>query len=204
MCIENRKEVKCIDIYVSGGALLAKYSYKKLSQNEAEFIPDDCSEYKTPIIKAERVRVRVAGARGARGNTDDPAESGSERLRLLDTDPGDTGTESGMSCSEACSTRGLQYCSDGAETTTCSDGMSCSTEDTGTQYCSRDAAEELGMPDYDFSVHYPLTLREEDCDWGKQTDYISLDVIHCIGTFFWLFKQVFIELYKNGNCQSAP
>ena len=58
--------MKCIDINVSGGALLAKYSYKKLSQNEAEFIPDDCSEYKTPIIKAERVRVRVAGARGAR------------------------------------------------------------------------------------------------------------------------------------------
>ena len=95
MCIENRKEVKCVDIYVSGGALLAKYSYKKLSQNEAEFIPDDCSEYKTPIIKADRVR-SLAGA-GAEGNTDDcdPGDQATERLRLLDEDPGDTGTESG-------------------------------------------------------------------------------------------------------------
>ena len=80
----------------SGGALLAKYSYKKLSQNEAEFIPDDCSEYKTPIIKAARVR-SLAGA-GAEGNTDDcdkSDQSDQERLRLLDEEPGDTGTESG-------------------------------------------------------------------------------------------------------------
>ena len=79
------------NIYFSGGALLAKYSYKKLSQNEAEFIPDDCSEYKTPIIKAARVR-GLAG-----GNTDDcdTGEGAPERLRLLDEDPGDTGTESG-------------------------------------------------------------------------------------------------------------
>ena len=78
-------------IYFSGGALLAKYSYKKLSQNEAEFIPDDCSEYKTPIIKAARVR-GLAG-----GNTDDcdTGDEAPERLRLLDEDPGDTGTESG-------------------------------------------------------------------------------------------------------------
>ena len=76
-----------------------------------------------------------------------------------------------MSCSEAgaCS-KGLQYCSDGAETMTES-GMSCSTEDTGTQYCSRDAAEELAMPEYDFSVHYPVSLREEDCDWGEKREF---------------------------------
>ena len=84
----------------SGGALLAKYSYKKLSQNEAEFIPDDCSEYKTPIIKAARVR-SLAGAgagAGAEGNTDDCDKSDQrdqERTRLLDEEPGDTGTESG-------------------------------------------------------------------------------------------------------------
>lgn len=148
-----------------GGALLAKYSYKKLSQNEAEFIPDDCSEYKTPIIKAARVR-GLAG-----GNTDDcdTGEGAPERLRLLDEDPGDTGTESGMSISEggACS-KGLQYCSDGAETMTES-GMSCSTEDTGTQYCSGDAGDqELGMAEYDFSVHFPVSLREEDCDWDDE------------------------------------
>lgn len=66
-----------------------------MSQNEAEFIPDDCSEYKTPIIKADRVR-SLAGA-GAEGNTDDcdPGDQATERLRLLDEDPGDTGTESG-------------------------------------------------------------------------------------------------------------
>ena len=80
-------------------------------------------------------------------------------------------TALGMSCSEAgvCS-KGLQYCSDGAETMTES-GMSCSTEDTGTQYCSRDAAEELAMPEYDFSVHYPVSLREEDCDWGEKREF---------------------------------
>ena len=50
-------------------------------------------------------------------------------------------------------------------------GMSCSTEDTGTQYCSRDAAEELTMPEYDFSVHYPVSLREEDCDWGEKREF---------------------------------
>ena len=78
-----------------------------------------------------------------------------------------------MSYSEgaACS-KGLQYCSDGAETMTES-GMSCSTEDTGTQYCSRDAAE-LAMPEYDFSVHYPVSLREEDCDWGEKEERILL------------------------------
>lgn len=66
-----------------------------MSQNEAEFIPDDCSEYKTPIIKAARVR-SLAGA-GPEGNTDDcdKSDQAPERLRLLDEEPGDTGTESG-------------------------------------------------------------------------------------------------------------
>ena len=75
----------------------------------------------------------------------------------------------GMSCSEGgvCS-KGLQYCSDGAETMTES-GLSCSTEDTGTQYCSRDTGDmELGVAEYDFSVHFPVSLREEDCDWGEE------------------------------------
>ena len=79
-----------------------------------------------------------------------------------------------MSISEggACS-KGLQYCSDGAETMTES-GMSCSTEDTGTQYCSGDAGDqELGMAEYDFSVHFPVSLREEDCDWGEENEKFS-------------------------------
>ena len=93
--VQQEREIQQNNIYFSGGALLAKYSYKTLSQNEAEFIPDDCSEYKTPIIKADRVR-SLAGA-GAEGNTDDcdPGDQATERLRLLDEDPGDTGTESG-------------------------------------------------------------------------------------------------------------
>ena len=143
---------------MSGGALLAKYSYKKLSQNEAaEFIPEsECSaEYKAPapIIKTGHSRSRSQSE-----HTDDDIE---ETVRLLETRDtretrdSDTCTETEsimqQSCSMSCSTdTGTQYCSD-----------------TGTQYCTRDTDTDT-MTDYSaLSIQYPLTLQEDDCDWGK-------------------------------------
>ena len=44
--------------------------------------------------------------------------------------------------------------------------MSC---DTGTQYSAKDALTSSDiLPDYDFSLHLPLSLREEDCDWDDE------------------------------------
>ena len=43
--------------------------------------------------------------------------------------------------------------------------MSC---DTGTQYSAKDTLiSSHNIPDYNFSIHLPLSLREEDCDWGE-------------------------------------
>ena len=139
-----------------GGALLAKYSYKKLSQNEAaaEFISEECSpEYKAPIIKTGHSRSRSQSE-----HTDDDIE---ETVRLLETREShetrdsDTCTESEsimqQSCSMSCSTdTGTQYCSD-----------------TGTQYCSRDTDTDTMTDFSSVSIQYPLTLQEDDCDWGK-------------------------------------
>ena len=149
---------------MAGGALLAKYSYKKLSQNEAEFIPDECLEYQTPIIKTRRSRSewRDDGARDetvAGENTDDDIETESSETNRLLAD---------------CSVMSSMSSAAGADTSYSVSSMSCSEStttacfsDSATQYCSRDTDTEDMLPDYDFSVHYPVSLREEDCDWGE-------------------------------------
>ena len=106
----------------SGGALLAKYSYKKLSQTEAEFIAEEGGEHthEPPIVRPTLT------------HTDTAEELGAE----LEAGP----APSEMSCSEGGSSGGAGAGSSGGDS---------------------------GMPDYDFSVHYPATLREEDCDWGE-------------------------------------
>jgi len=130
-----------------GGALLAKYSYKKLSQNEAEFIPDECLEYQTPIIKTgRRTAWDTTEAVGGEENTDDDIEE--ETNNLSSSKSYTANSVSSMSCSES-------------TTTACF-------SDSATQYCSRDTDTEDMLPDYDFSVHYPVSLREEDCDWDDE------------------------------------
>lgn len=125
-----------------GGALVAKYSYKKLSQNESEFIPDECPEYKTPIIKTDH-----GSTTAEHEHTDDDIE---EAVGLL---------------SDTCDSRDLDTC-----TESCSESMSMmqSSSDTGTQYCSKDTDTEDIISNYQISVQYPLTLQEEDCDWDDE------------------------------------
>ena len=115
---------------------MAKYSYKKLSQNEAEFIPpEECLEYETPIIKKI---IKTDHSSTSAEHTDDEIE---EAVRLLSDQE---------TCTESCSESMLQSCSD-----------------TGTQYCSKDTDTEDIISNYQMSVQYPLTLQEEDCDWGE-------------------------------------
>ena len=90
-----------------------------MSQNEAEFIPEEeCPEYKAPIIKTRQ------SERLDHGNTD------AEETRAGETRDLDTCDDSGISCSD----------------------MTQSTDI---------------VPDYNFTVQFPPSLREEDCDWGK-------------------------------------
>ena len=108
---------------------MAKYSYKKLSQNEAEFIPEEeCPEYKAPIIK-KNIGRHCQSERLANGNTDvEQARDDTFEDTRADTDTCD---DSGISCSEV-------------------------------------TAHSLDIvPDYNFTVQFPPSLREEDCDWGK-------------------------------------
>ena len=109
----------------SGGALLAKYSYKKLSQTEAEFIAEECGggqhTHSPPIVRPRSPHTHTPEEEEGAGLGAGPAPSE-------------------MSCSEGGSSGGAGAGSSGGDSV---------------------------MPDYDFSVHYPATLREEDCDWGE-------------------------------------
>ena len=129
--------IRMNDDNISGGALLAKYSYKKLSQNDpAEFIPDEeCGEYKTPIIKSTG---RVSQTHDHE-NTDD---------KMTEQSPVNTST-----CTE---TPEIETCPETPEDTCDDSGISCS--DVMTQ-------SDI-LPDYNFTVQFPATLREEDYDWG--------------------------------------
>ena len=126
---------------------MAKYSYKKLSQNEAEFIlPEECLEYKTPMIKKI---IKTDHSSKSAEHTDDEIEE--EAVRLL---------------SDTCDSRDTDTCTDTC-TESCSESMLQSCSDTGTQYCSKDTDTEDIISNYQMSVQYPLTLQEEDCDWGE-------------------------------------
>ena len=159
---------------MAGGALLAKYSYKKLSQNEAEFIPDECLEYQTPIIKTGSGRSRSrsecrddAGDEAVAGeNTDDDIETESSETNRLQADCSVMSSMSSAAGADASYSVSSMSCSE-STTTACF-------SDSATQYCSRDTDTEDMMPDYDFSVHYPVSLREEDCDWGKLLKHFTV------------------------------